>query len=245
MPGTDLETIPISRLSVNYYLTYANLPITGVRTGELGYATDRLVLYRWSGAAWQALTIHSSSGTAANIPAAANLPNGSLYYETDTSTTKQVQAGVWVVISSINVGEGHINLLLLANHIQSVGQGTWATSIASSPQRLPFYLGNGAAMANLDNVTFNVFLAAGTYTFSLLYIKEPTSGILDIDIDGVEVGSVDMYAVAETYNGIYTFTGVVVAAAGLKALKLRMDGKNAASTNYNCLVTLLTCWRTA
>lgn len=97
----DLETIPISRLSVSYYLTYANLPTTGVRTGELAYTTDRRVLYRWSGSAWQAITISSSSGTAANIPNAATLPDGSIYYETDTTSTKQTQAGVWVIINTL------------------------------------------------------------------------------------------------------------------------------------------------
>lgn len=54
--GSDLETIPISRLSVNYYTTWALLPVTNVRIGELGYATDQGILYRWSGAAWQAIT---------------------------------------------------------------------------------------------------------------------------------------------------------------------------------------------
>ncbi len=101
MAESDLETIPISRISANYYLPYANLPVTGVRTGELGYATDRLVLYRWNGTAWQPITIHSSSGLAAGIPAAASLPDGSLYYETDTRFLKQVQVGAWVVISNI------------------------------------------------------------------------------------------------------------------------------------------------
>ena len=96
--NTELTTIPQKRKV--FYDTYANLPTTGLNIGDLGYATDRLVFYRWSGAAWQAITIHSSSGAAAAIPTAADLPNGSLYYETDTGITKQVQAGAWASISS-------------------------------------------------------------------------------------------------------------------------------------------------
>ena len=95
---TKVKVIPRIRRVI--YATYANFPTTGLKTGDLAYATDRLVFYRWSGAAWQSLTIHSSSGTAANIPAAADVPNGSLYYETDTAKTKQVQAGAWVEISA-------------------------------------------------------------------------------------------------------------------------------------------------
>jgi len=84
-----------------YYLTYANLPILNVRVGAMGYATDRLVLYRWSGAAWQEVSIHSSSGVVGNIPAVASMPEGSLYFATDTLDLYQVQVGVWVIISSV------------------------------------------------------------------------------------------------------------------------------------------------
>ena len=80
--------------------TYANLPVTNVRTGELGYATDRRILYRWSGAAWVDLTIYSDSGAIATIPTAANLPEGSLFYATDTLELWQVQAATWMKIVS-------------------------------------------------------------------------------------------------------------------------------------------------
>ena len=93
---SDLK--PISYIRQVIYTTYANFPAGGLKPGDLAYATDRLVLYRWSGTAWQATTIYSSSGTAGAIPAAADLPNGSLYYETDTTILKQVQAGAWAVI---------------------------------------------------------------------------------------------------------------------------------------------------
>lgn len=96
MSKEEITSIPYIRRV--FYATYANLPVAGLRIGDLGYATDRLVFYRWSGAAWQAVTIHSSSGTAANIPVAADLPEGSLYYATDTKVLSQIQAGAWVDI---------------------------------------------------------------------------------------------------------------------------------------------------
>lgn len=103
----SLKTEYIARKVRVFSDTYANLPTTGVATEDMGYATDRKVLYRWSGAAWETLTIYASSGTAAAIPAAANLPNGSVYYETDTALLKQVQAGAWVIIThTINFASG-------------------------------------------------------------------------------------------------------------------------------------------
>lgn len=96
MGKAEITTIPYTRKC--FYDTYANLPIAGVKQGDLGFATDRLVLYRWSGAAWAYLTFHFSSGAAAAIPAAATLPNGSCYFTTDTDILRQVQAGAWVTI---------------------------------------------------------------------------------------------------------------------------------------------------
>ena len=78
--------------------TYAALPVTNLRTGELAYATDRRTLYRWSGAAWEDISIYSDSGAIADIPAAATLPEGSLYYATDTLVLYQLHAGAWVAI---------------------------------------------------------------------------------------------------------------------------------------------------
>nr|BEL00727.1 hypothetical protein DMOBY_05800 [Dehalococcoides mccartyi] len=87
-----------------YADAYASLPTTGLNTGDMGYATDRLVLYRWNGTAWSELTVYSGSGVAADIPAAINLPAGSLYYETDTGKVKQVQGGAWVTIVNPSTG---------------------------------------------------------------------------------------------------------------------------------------------
>lgn len=97
MGKEEITTIPYVRKC--FYAAYANLPTSGIRIGDLGFATDRLVLYRWSGAAWEYLTFHFSSGLAANIPTAADLPNGSCYFEEDTTLLKQVQAGAWATIA--------------------------------------------------------------------------------------------------------------------------------------------------
>ncbi len=85
----------ISQLRRVFKAAYASLPTAGINDEDLAWATDRLVLYRWNGTAWEAVTIHSSSGAYASIPTAANLPNGSLYFATDTSKLWQVQAGAW------------------------------------------------------------------------------------------------------------------------------------------------------
>ncbi len=96
--GTDVKEIP--RLYQCFYGTYASLPIGGLNGNPLGFATDRLVLYRWNGASWDPLTFYCSSGPDASKPTAADLPNGSVYFADDTIKLYQVQAGAWVDISA-------------------------------------------------------------------------------------------------------------------------------------------------
>lgn len=114
--------------------TYAALPTTGLRAGDLAYATDRRTLYRWSGAAWVDISIYSDAGTYAAIPTASDLPEGSLYYATDTAILYQVQSTAWFAIVAIGSsprlpyfascwqipgwgGDGNLGFTLTANKI--------------------------------------------------------------------------------------------------------------------------------
>tara|TARA_Y100000310_G_scaffold322238_1_gene381059 strand:- start:669 stop:1250 length:582 start_codon:yes stop_codon:yes gene_type:complete len=98
MTGDEITIIPRTRRVV--YLAFASFPSTGLKAGDLAYATDRLTMYRWSGSAWQSITIYSAAGATGAKPAAGDLPNGSLYYDSTLSRLEQVQAGAWVVIST-------------------------------------------------------------------------------------------------------------------------------------------------
>jgi len=138
---------PISYIRKVIYTTYASFTTGGLKPGDLAFATDRLVLYRWNGAAWQAISIHSSSGTAAAIPTAADLPNGSVYYETDTGLLKQVQSGAWASVSQ-NITSGII--VMWAGTIASIPPG-WVIcdGNASTPNLLTRFV-QGVATAATD-----------------------------------------------------------------------------------------------
>lgn len=98
--------------------TYSALPTSGLRPGDLAYATDRRTLYRWSGTAWEDISIYSDSGAYGDIPTAANLPDGSLYYATDTAVLWQVQSSAWAAIVTIGSPP---RLSYLASHWQIPG----------------------------------------------------------------------------------------------------------------------------
>jgi len=123
---------------------YANLPVTGLRVGDLGYATDREIFYSWSGAAWETLTIYIGYGLAADIPDAADLPDGCLYQETDTAKLMEVQAGAWVCIfysgsgtetnipAVADIPEGALYYETDTAKLKQVQSGSWVTIVDPS-----------------------------------------------------------------------------------------------------------------
>lgn len=60
---SDNEVTTIPKVRRVFYDTYANLPTTGLAAEDLGYATDTARLYRWSGAAWQPITIAGATSS--------------------------------------------------------------------------------------------------------------------------------------------------------------------------------------
>jgi hypothetical protein len=95
------EIVIIPRSLHSYSATWANRPLTDLSTGDLFDCTDRKVLYRWDGSAWQALSYYIGSGLYADRPSAADLPDGSMYYATDNGINYQVSGGTWLTVSSI------------------------------------------------------------------------------------------------------------------------------------------------
>ena len=98
---TELSIIP-ARTKV-LYGTYAEIAAqtATLKVGDLGYASDRNVLYRWSGAALVAITISSRHGTYANIGDAANYPESSIYQADDQEKLYMILSGAWAYISKI------------------------------------------------------------------------------------------------------------------------------------------------
>lgn len=107
-----------------------------------------------------------------------------------------------------------------------------------------FYINNGSA-ANGDKFTMYALLSAGTYKFDICTQNGTNTGIIAIDIDGTDVATIDTYhAATTTYANVVSTTGIVVAATGLKAIGVRINGKNAGSSGYQMIINALSCSRT-
>jgi len=138
-------------------------------------------------------------------------------------------------------GEGHI--VILPSSYSAINQGTWAW-VQSAAHLFNAYWNNTSA-ADADEIDYKVYLAKGTYTLAVLGGDGPSLGIIDIDIDGVEVASFDLYDAGWTVFQMDTQASISIAAAGLKTLTLRVDGKNGSSSGYNTLINCIALWRTA
>jgi hypothetical protein len=195
--GENTNVTVIPQLRQVFYAAYADLPISGIKAGDLGYATDRKVFYRWSGSAWESLTIYSGFGTAAAIPAAVNLPEGSLYYETNTTLTKQVQSGAWVVIIT-TVGLAKVTSGSYTGN--DTANRTIAHGLGVAP-KIVLLIDN-----NAQPFLFRI-IAGYAYIFcipsaTLYALKAEVSAVAALDVTNFYVGNATSYPFSANASGI-------------------------------------------
>jgi hypothetical protein len=137
------------------------------------------------------------------------------------------------------VGEGHITIFPW--NYSDIIQGIWAW-ISSSVQ---YFYGTlrTSSHANGDQINYKVYLDAGTYTITVLGIKDGNTGIMDVLIDGVSKGTVDTYG-AGTNNSLFPVSGIVVTTPGIVTLSLKTTGKNASSGGYYMYYSSISIYRT-
>lgn len=141
----------------------------------------------------------------------------------------------------ITPGEGHITIMPYAYH--SIGQGTWFPWL-SALQVLQGGIRNSDPNDG-DNISYRAYLSAGTYSLMLFTNHLPTAGIMDIDFDGDEVASFDLYSDPGQFNSRHVQTDIVLPNSGLTTIRCRADGKNALSTDFFIPIGHISLWRTA
>lgn len=83
-----------------------------------------------------------------------------------------------------------------------------------------------------DTFTHSFWLAAGTYTFYMLTCTASTRGICTWYLDGVSIGTVDLYTAGNVFNVIKTLT-MTVRGDGYHHLQGVAASKHASSSNYS------------
>lgn len=175
--------------------------------------------------------------TSANALKAAHVPvadSGGNYTADDVE-------GVLAEIAPLCGGTTPVHVFATLGY--TVVQGTWVRSI-DTQQPFATYL-NSTSDAQNDEITYQVGLAAGTYKVLMSYVKVSNGGIYTLALDGSSFGTVDGYAAGNTFNQYSEITGVVVATSGVKTLSVKMATKNASSSAYRGIFTVINFMRTA
>jgi len=122
--------------------------------------------------------------------------------------------------------------------------GGWTFFINTS-QILNGYYINSVAPANNDQVTFPLVLGKGTYEVSMIYITSSNRAKLDVALDGnIIINQLDQYSAAAIYNVIHRESAVVIRHP-TRTISFKVNGKNAASSDYYVNCSLISFRRVA
>lgn len=91
------------------------------------------------------------------------------------------------------------------------------------------YLGAGEQN---NEITWDTYLDSVTWKICQLHFSDTVRGIYTYYFDATSVGTIDGYNATDIVNRYSEITGVAVATAGVKTVKVKMESKNASSTNY-------------
>lgn len=124
-----------------------------------------------------------------------------------------------------------------------VAQTNWAGVTNRATDVNAGYRSN-AGVQNAE-VNFDVTLAAGTWTIRGIFQTSSDAGIVTVALDGVDVGTIDLYSAGTVQNVQLALAGVVLATTAKRRLRLKTSTKNGASTSYFGVINGLQLQRTA
>lgn len=144
MSGSDNEVVAIPKVFRCYADTKANLDLLpGLKTGDIGFGTDTVILYRWNGAAWSSIastnTLRVITGT----------------YTGDSTVNRFITHNLYSVPKIIIIFCESLNSLhMLFTNIGSMFfiTPTIGSITVTNPNATNFYVGNAANYINSANL---------------------------------------------------------------------------------------------
>lgn len=124
----------------------------------------------------------------------------------------------------------------------STEQGTWGVQEDESNINNFFFTNTTAA--NADAVSFKVGLVAGTYSLIVIYAKSTDTAIIQVNLNGAQIASIDAYNAVTTRENI-SRTNSISVSSGLVNLQIKANGKNASSSSYKVFIQGIAIVKTA
>lgn len=94
-------------------------------------------------------------------------------------------------------------------------------------------------------IKWDIVLAKGTWKISIVLTKFTDSGIISVQLDSVEKGTMDLYAASVEWVALVDITGIVIPLTKKIELKLKMTNKNASASAYTGRISAIQLIRTA
>jgi hypothetical protein len=108
--------------------------------------------------------------------------------------------------------------------------------------RFGYYGVIAAADANNGDIyKVDMYLEAGTYTFTYYGVRNTSCAIMDFYVDGVLVSAGFDFYNAVDYDYTFDITGVVITGSGYHLIEWRVNGKNGSSSDYKFYMTYTSC----
>lgn len=111
----------------------------------------------------------------------------------------------------------------------------------------PLQLYNGYSYnnppANGDSNSSSFYCQQGTYNVNILLVKNTNEPIITVFLDGVSLGTYDMYNASAVYNTVASFPSVTVTGYGRHTLVVTTTGQNGLSSGFFAPITKM--WLTS
>ena len=159
---------------------------------------------------------------------------------TAKSLTDVESGGLMLPSNITELGTWNVNLLPFFPNATIAG--TWAITYSANLALATQYLSDGTQN---DEIHYQLFLQAGTYTLNLVGDKDVNRGIYTVLLNGSSVGTLDAYAGTRANIATMTLTSIVVATTGVQTFGIKMATKNASSGGYYATPSLFNFIRTA
>lgn len=230
---------------------------TAVPDGTLYSCTDHSLVYQSDGATWATwatlggdISAHTGDTTDAHDASAISFdPTG---LDNTSATDLQTAMEDYDAAISAAAAGGSFDEDLLPWTIDvnvfptPITQTNWdtLTSEVSNGASLYTFSKDSTGAQNAE-IGWDLVLAAGTWTFTLIHKKHSDRGIYSVQFDAVEKGTIDGYNAAASFNNRSTVAGIVVGTSGKVRVTLKMATKNASSSAYRGSIAAVMLHRTA